>query len=104
MIDITPWVAIVGALTPFLTAIAAKLNTPDWWKGLLSFSWAAIAGVISGFVDNPSDAFEWGEAVSDGAGVWATHLLTWLGLTSEAVRRLHESTSSIGLKNPFGSD
>ena len=98
-INIEPWVVIVGALTPFLTAVAAKLNTPDWWKGLLSITWAAIAGIVGGFVDAPS-GFDWSLAWADGAGVWSTHLLTWLGISAAAVDKLHVATAQIGLGKP----
>lgn len=100
-VDLTAWVVVVGALTPFLTAIAAKLDSPDWWKGVLSLSWAVIAGVVSGFVDAPS-TFELSTALADGAAVWGTHLLTWLGISSFAVAKLNESTATLGIRNPFG--
>lgn len=98
-INIEPWVVLVGVLTPFLTAVAAKLNTPDWWKGLLSITWAAIAGVIGGFVDSPS-GFDWDVAWADAAAVWSTHLLTWLGLTRDAARKVHEATADLGFNAP----
>lgn len=99
-INLQDWVILIGAVTPFLTAIAAKLNTPDWWKGLLSITWAVVAGVVNQWFSSKG-GFDWTTALSDGASIWLVHLMTWLGVSRDAARKLHEATAHSGIGPPL---
>lgn len=93
---------LVGAISPFITAIAAKVNTPNWWKGVISITTSALTGVFQGFWAAGAD-FDVDSAVGTAVAVWATHLLTYFGISEDAVQRLHRATSNIGLPSPKGS-
>jgi hypothetical protein len=98
-INLQDWVVLLGTVTPFLTAIAAKLNTPDWWKGLLSITWAVAAGVVNQWFDS-SGGFDLGMVADNAFSIWLVHLLSWLGVSRDAARKVHEATSNLGVAPP----
>ncbi len=97
-IQLEQWIVIVGVLSPFVTALAAKSGTPDWFKGVLSICTAVVAGVVNQLLTDGS--FDLTNALTDASAVWSTHLLTWLGISSAAVAAVHEKTKDAGVALP----
>jgi hypothetical protein len=94
-------VMLLGAITPFITAVAARLRTPDWFKGLISITLAAAVGIVSAILDAPEGStIEWQTAIENGGGVWAVHLMTYFGITSDMVKKLHDTTKTVGISLP----
>ena len=101
-VNLEQWIVIVGTLTPFLTAVAAKKGTPDWFKGVLSIAAALAAGFINQYF--AAGSFDFTTAFADASAVWGTHLLTWLGISSAAVAVVHEKTKEVGIPLPEAVD
>jgi len=81
-------IALIGLITPFLTAILTRVHTPDWKKGILSITQASIIGMAAAaFSAGPG--FNWTVALNDGIAVWGTHLLSYFGVTATMVGRLN---------------
>lgn len=94
-------IMLLGVLTPFATAIIAKMRTPDWWKGLISITLSAGVGIVSALFDAPDGStIEWSTAVANGFGVYLLHLASYFGITSDMVHRLNRVTSAFGIGPP----
>jgi len=97
-VHLEQWIVIVGAISPFLTAVAARGGTPNWFKGLISIAVATAAGLIN--QSFAAGSFDLTTALTDASAVWGTHLLTWLGISSAAVAVVHEKTKTAGIPLP----
>lgn len=92
---------LFGALTPFITAVSVKAETPDWFRGIVSMTLAVLAGAIVSYINAPVDeTIDLGQTLHNAAATWTTHLLTWLGISSTAVRKLNERTADLGFGRP----
>jgi len=80
----------LGALTPFLTAILTRFRDPDWFKGIVSISGAALVGLLS-TIENSSSVTA-SEVLQSGGVAWLVHLATYFGVSSQMVARLSEAT------------
>jgi hypothetical protein len=90
----------LGALTPFVTAIITKLRDPDWFKGLVSMTVAVGVGVVASLDSSGGDIVA-REVLSNAFGVWLVHLMSYFGISKDAVARLAKATvkfAPVGLK------
>lgn len=87
------FLVFLGALTPFLTAVLTRLRDPEWFKGVVSLTVAAVAGAFAAIQDSGLDAVSVQEIVQHGFAVWLVHLMTYFGLTKDAVTKLAKSTA-----------
>ena len=83
-------VVLLGALTPFLTAILTRLRDPDWFKGLVSLTSAVVIGAVASAVESDGLALE--ETLQNAGAVWIVHLMSYFGLTKDMVERLAKAT------------
>jgi hypothetical protein len=81
----------LGALTPFITAILTKLRDPDWFKGLVSMTLAVGAGVLASLQASDGEIVLQ-EVLHNGFGVWLVHLMTYFGVSKDAVDSLSRAT------------
>lgn len=81
---------LAGAVTPFITAILTKLRDPDWFKGLVSMTLAVIVGVIGSLQLEGDIMLD--ETLRNAFGVWLVHLMTYFGISKDAVARLSKAT------------
>lgn len=81
----------LGALTPFVTAVLTKLRDPDWFKGLVSMTLAVGSGVLAS-LESTSGEIVLQETLHNAFGVWLVHLMTYFGISKEAVARLSRAT------------
>lgn len=88
-------IALIGIITPFITAICSKVRTSDWQKGIISITQASIVGILGAAFTSKS-GFDWTVALNDGIAVWGTHLLTYFGITSTMVDRLNVVSTKWG--------
>lgn len=87
-------IALIGVITPFITAVVTRVHTPDWKKGVISITLASIVGLIGGMIDASGTGFDWRMALNDGIAVWGTHLLTYFGITATMVERLNSAITA----------
>jgi len=90
---------LLGAITPFVTAVLTKMRDPEWKKGLVSMILVAATGIWA--EAQSGDVFSTVEAVQAGAVAWLIHLGTYFGITSEMVARLHKATAGFSATFSF---
>ncbi len=81
----------LGAVTPFATAILTKLKDPDWFKGLVSLTLAVLVGVGASLEIGGDIVFN--EVAQNAFGVWLIHLMTYFGVSKDAVTRTAQATA-----------
>jgi hypothetical protein len=87
---------IVGIVVPFITALGAKYDAPDWLKGLISITASAIIAYVRLQIDSNQEV-TWEAFVNGFIQVWGAALITWLGITADAVARVNQTTGHVGL-------
>lgn len=94
----SPWLLLVGAGMPFVTALLTKARSPDFFKGVVSLMLALVVAVGNTILADGGSG--WQTIGNDAIVVWSAHLITWLGVTGTAVKKLNDATSEFGVTIP----
>ena len=86
---------LVGMVTPFITAVTTKVNEKDWFKGLVSMTLALAGGAAIAATE--SGGVELASTLENGVTVWAFHLMSYFGISKDAVADVAAKTRSFGL-------
>lgn len=88
------FIVLLGALTPFLTAIVTKLQDPDWFKGLVSLTASVALGLVGSL--ESSGEIVLSDVITNGLSVWGLHLMTYFGISKEAVSKVAKVSQRFG--------
>lgn len=96
-IGIDTWLAIIGLVTPFATAVLTKVGTPSIYMTLVS---GALAGLAALTVEGLQDGeLTWQRWLNGAIQILVFHLLSWKFL-SGPVEATQAATANTGLPLP----
>lgn len=101
-LELTNLMVIAGLVTPFLTAVLTKLRDPDWFKGIVSMTGAAIAAFLIEAQQVGLDAVQLQSTAETAVSIWAVHLVTYFGVTKDMVNKLAQLPAVVKMSLPFG--
>lgn len=97
-VHIDTTLALLGLLTPFVTALIARARIPDWQSGLISaVVTATVVLVKQQLVD---DTLTWATFFNGWLQILAVHAGSFFMGLSDPVSRLNAQTGGVGIGSP----
>ena len=92
-IDVKTILLLIGCVTPFITAVIAKVDASENLKGAISALVIALSSALYGWIE--ADELTWQLWLNGSLQILFTHIASYFMVTSSAVHSVNASTPGV---------